>query len=272
MDWCARLFAEPEAVCDAIARPLTAPLEVMPHAHRDMLQLALLRRCAGRVHAGGRWAGVSGTTAMAAYPGDRHGYELRPAAGSAEIVLIKLRCAPTWPVSRARPFPSVATAISESGRLAEALDRLRRDVTPVGGSMPSWVADAAAVVCAWPRGDQPAPMHAAGEEGDPAVQAALGLVEDRIGDPPSLAEMASVAHLSTRQFCRRFERAVGRSPHEYVSQRRLERAKAMLFDDRLSGAAIAEALGFSSPATFTRWFRQRVGKTPMQFRGDPMVM
>ncbi|WP_428388857.1 helix-turn-helix domain-containing protein [Mucisphaera sp.] len=272
IDTCARLFREQQPIVDTIARRVGSAIEVLPHAHRSGFQLVLLRRCAGRAMAAGDWVGVSGTTLMASYPNDRHGYEIKPTSASAEMVVIKLAMAANWPAARHRPWPAVVTATSETPRLTEAIDRLRRDVRPVGAAIPSWVADATAVLCAWIRSDQPnAPQHDA-EADDPAIQAALSLIEERPADPPSLEEMAAVAHLSPRQFARRFERAVGRTPHEYTSERRLERAKALLFDDRISGEQVARAVGFSSQATFTRWFRQRVGRTPMQYRSDPMVL
>ncbi|MEQ9461226.1 MAG: AraC family transcriptional regulator [Phycisphaeraceae bacterium] len=272
LDICARLFRHEHPVVDVIARRLSGPIDVQPHAHREGLQLVVLRRCAGRTMAAGVWVGVSGTTLMASYPGDRHGYELRPSAAAAEMIVIKLAMTPAWPASRARPWPAVLTGITEPPRLTEAIDRLRRDVRPVGASVPSWVADAAVVLCAWVRDDEPGTPVPASEESDPAIQAALSLIEEHPAEPPTLEQMAAAAHLSPRQFARRFERAVGRTPHEYVSQRRLERAKALLFDERHTGEQVARAVGFSSQATFTRWFRQHTGKTPMQYRSDPMVL
>ncbi|QDU72658.1 helix-turn-helix domain-containing protein [Mucisphaera calidilacus] len=272
LDACSRLFRREDAVADVLVRRLHGPIEVAPHMHREGVQFVLLRRCGGRVCVQGNWLGVSGTTLLVSYPGDRHGYELKPSSARSEMVVVKLAMDPHWPAARHRPWPDIVASGEESPRLTDAIDRLQRDVRPVGPSVPLWVADAAGVLCAWPRTDQPGITQAHSEDEDPAIQAALSLIEEHPEAPPSLAQMASVAHLSPRQFTRRFERAVGRTPHAYVNERRIERAKALLFDDRVSGEQVARALGFSSQATFTRWFRQHTGRTPMQYRTDPGVL
>jgi len=46
----------------------------------------------------------------------------------------------------------------------------------------------------------------------------------------------------------------------------------MLLQDRLKTHQIADALGFSSSATFSRWFSHHAGVSPGRFRQDPHVM
>lgn len=269
--FCAELFASDRAVVDVVRQPIGGSIDIQPHAHDDALQLALLRDCGGRALAGGRWLGVAGLTALAAYPGQAHGYELRPVSGRAEVTLIKLRVGAASVLHRTRPLATAATSLPESPRLSDAVDRLRRDVPPAGEDRILWTAEAAAVVCCWPRAGAEAwraGWSSEPAESDAAVQAALSLIESRVGEPPGLDELALAAHLSPRQFSRRFRAAVGRTPHEYVTERRLARAKALLFDHRLSGVEVAERLGFGSHASFTRWFRQHEGRTPGSFRAD----
>ena len=47
--------------------------------------------------------------------------------------------------------------------------------------------------------------------------------------------------------------------------------QALLFP-RLTVAAVGEQLGFSSTATFSRWFTQQAGVTPSAYRSDPKRM
>jgi hypothetical protein len=56
--------------------------------------------------------------------------------------------------------------------------------------------------------------------------------------------------------------AVGKSPHQYVSGHRLERAKELLTRGNQSPLDIAIALNFSSQANFTRAFHKGTGMTP----------
>jgi AraC family transcriptional regulator len=83
--------------------------------------------------------------------------------------------------------------------------------------------------------------------------------------------LASIACLSQFHFARAFKAAVGRSPHRYVNDERLERAKALLMGGDRPLVDIAFALKFSCQANFTRAFRQATGRTPGQYRRDAPV-
>jgi AraC family transcriptional regulator len=82
----------------------------------------------------------------------------------------------------------------------------------------------------------------------------------------TLARLASVACLSRFHFSRAFKAAVGRSPHHYVSAKRLELAKQLLGKEDQPLAHIALTLKFSCQANFTRAFREATGQTPAQYR------
>ena len=82
----------------------------------------------------------------------------------------------------------------------------------------------------------------------------------------TIDHLASIACLSRFHFARAFKAAIGQSPHQYVSAKRLERAKALLVRGDESLVDIALALNFSSQANFTRAFRHVTGRTPGQFR------
>jgi AraC family transcriptional regulator len=82
----------------------------------------------------------------------------------------------------------------------------------------------------------------------------------------TIARLAKVASLSQFHFARAFKAAVGKSPHQYVSGHRLERAKVLLRRGDQSLLDIAVALDFSSQANFTRAFRKGTGMTPGQYR------
>ncbi|MEM7682097.1 MAG: AraC family transcriptional regulator [Planctomycetota bacterium] len=271
--YCAELFAHDQPEIEVIRQPIREVVRIEAHDHASLLQLTWLSGCGGRVMTKDRWEGVTGRSALAAYPGDRHGYELTPLTPDAEAVLIKLSAQRGSSLTRSEPLPDVATSLPESPRLSSAIDRLHRDVAPARESVPQWLADAAAVLTLWPRRSERPTSTTQPEadlaEIDPAVESALSLIESRLDRPPSLAEMAKAAHLSERQFCRRFQRATGRTPHAYFTARRLARAQALLFDERLSATKITQVLGFTSPAVFTRWFRQHQGQTPGEFRSDP---
>jgi AraC family transcriptional regulator len=94
----------------------------------------------------------------------------------------------------------------------------------------------------------------------------LDYIEDNLEGNLRLDRLASIACLSRFHFARAFKAAVGQSPHQYVSVKRLERAKALLKQGDQSLVDIAFALNFSCQANFTRAFRQATGQTPGQYR------
>jgi AraC family transcriptional regulator len=94
----------------------------------------------------------------------------------------------------------------------------------------------------------------------------LDYIEANLEGDLTIDQLASIACLSRFHFARAFKAAVGQSPHQYVSGKRLERAKALLVRGDHSLVDIALALNFSGQATFTRAFRQVTGLTPGEYR------
>jgi len=94
----------------------------------------------------------------------------------------------------------------------------------------------------------------------------LDYIEAHLEGDLTIDHLASIACLSRFHFARAFKIAVGRSPHQYVSAKRLERAKTLLIRGHQSLVDIALALNFSCQANFTRAFRQVTGQTPGEYR------
>jgi transcriptional regulator GlxA family with amidase domain len=78
--------------------------------------------------------------------------------------------------------------------------------------------------------------------------------------------MIKLSGLSERTFIRRFTRATGQSPLEYVHAVRLEEAKQMLETEETSVEAIATEVGYEDASFFNHLFRRKVGLTPAQYR------
>lgn len=91
-------------------------------------------------------------------------------------------------------------------------------------------------------------------------------MEGRLHRPPSIPEMAELCRMSVRTFHRAFDAAYGVSPGKYVQLKRIERAKELLADERLTIDAVADRCGFSQPAFFRTIFARETGLTPAQFR------
>lgn len=81
-----------------------------------------------------------------------------------------------------------------------------------------------------------------------------------------VAAMVRLSELPERTFKRRFEKATGLSPLEYVHTLRLEEAKQMLEAGNEPVEAIANAVGYEDAGFFGRLFKRKVGLTPVQYR------
>lgn len=84
----------------------------------------------------------------------------------------------------------------------------------------------------------------------------------------SLDELALESGYSRAHFLRMFRAATGKTPHRYLQDFRLDRARVQLSAGGASLVDIAAMVGFSSHSHFTRLFRQAYGTTPADFRRD----
>ena len=88
----------------------------------------------------------------------------------------------------------------------------------------------------------------------------------------ALALMLGMTALSARlglgyeRFRKVFRQRVGMSPGEYRIRRRIDRARALIAQHRLSNTQVAHALGYRDPFTFSKQFKQVVGVSPGAFR------
>lgn len=102
----------------------------------------------------------------------------------------------------------------------------------------------------------------------------LDYIEANLEGDLTLDNLASIACLSRFHFARAFKVATGQSPHQFISAKRLKRAKALLIRGDQSLVDIALSLNFSCQANFTRAFRQVTGQTPGEYRrssGNPFL-
>lgn len=98
------------------------------------------------------------------------------------------------------------------------------------------------------------------------LQSAAEYVEARLATKLSVFDIAKTCHMSPFQFSRRFTAAAGLSPHQYVMERRLLRARELLRNKNTGVAEVAYDCGFSSHAHLTRTFQKIIGTTPSSYR------
>ena len=107
-------------------------------------------------------------------------------------------------------------------------------------------------------------------DGGGLPRSTLRRVRDFVGENLSrdigLAEMAGVANLSRYHFSRQFKRSTGLTPHRYVIECRVERARELLSNTELSVGDVANAVGFAHQSHLARHVRRRFGVAPSSLR------
>jgi AraC-like DNA-binding protein len=94
----------------------------------------------------------------------------------------------------------------------------------------------------------------------------VALMRERLGESLRLEQMASAVGMSADHFARRFAATTGTTPHRYLMNLRVQRARRLLERSDMPVAQIAVNCGFSSQAHMTATFRQLVGVTPARWR------
>lgn len=103
---------------------------------------------------------------------------------------------------------------------------------------------------------------------DPHIARAVAAMREAPGEPWTLERLARVASASRTVFAERFRELVGDSPNRYLTSLRMEQAKELLRDHRLSVSDVALQLGYGSDVAFSRAFRRHTGASPATWRRE----
>ncbi|NOK19682.1 GlxA family transcriptional regulator [Corallococcus carmarthensis] len=113
----------------------------------------------------------------------------------------------------------------------------------------------------------PYAVHAAPRDhGDTAVLRAQEWLEAHLCGPVTLTGAAVAASLGERTLLRRFRKATGDTPLDYVQRLRVEAARRLLETTPRTVEDIAQAIGYADTTSFRRRFKARTGLTPDAYR------
>jgi AraC family transcriptional regulator of arabinose operon len=99
-----------------------------------------------------------------------------------------------------------------------------------------------------------------------AMEVVKVYLREHVADPVQVTGLARLVALSPFYFIRMFKAHVGVTPHRYLTQARIERARELLRTSSLSVTQICHRVGFSSLSHFVTTFRKHTGMTPLEYR------
>lgn len=105
---------------------------------------------------------------------------------------------------------------------------------------------------------------------DALIDRALRYMDGHYNGALSVEAVAAHIGLSASYFTKQFRKRTGYSPYEYISLRRIDRAKELLLAGGRTVGQIAFETGFNSEENFIRAFKKKVGVTPSAFRQYPI--
>jgi AraC-like DNA-binding protein len=101
---------------------------------------------------------------------------------------------------------------------------------------------------------------------DKRIYKALLHINDNIGKPLPISELADVCCTSEDYFFRLFRKEMNCTPIDYINRKRIEKAQLMLAVDDMPIKEIAWRIGFNNISYFFRLFRKLTGYTPRKIR------
>ena len=101
---------------------------------------------------------------------------------------------------------------------------------------------------------------------DPEVIKAVQFIKRDFKQKIQVTDVADAVFLSRRNLARRFNKLLGCSVQEKITQVRISEISRLLVDSDLSISQIAEEMGFTGTEHIARYFKREKGLTPLAYR------
>jgi AraC-like DNA-binding protein len=97
------------------------------------------------------------------------------------------------------------------------------------------------------------------------IVAAKVYIDDNFQEPIDLEQISKQAFLSRFHFHRLFRQVYKRTPHQYLTQKRLDKAKDLLSGNK-TVTDVCNEVGFESIGSFSILFKKEIGFAPQYYR------
>jgi transcriptional regulator GlxA family with amidase domain len=101
-----------------------------------------------------------------------------------------------------------------------------------------------------------------------SIQPVLNHITENLDEPHTVPDLARLAMMSERTFARRFVAETGTTPHRWIVQQRVLRARELLEQTDLPVDSVATHSGFGSAALLRTHFQSVVGTSPQRYRRE----
>lgn len=112
----------------------------------------------------------------------------------------------------------------------------------------------------------PSIRHATRKELYQRLLRAKDYIESCFDEDLSLTNIAEVAHLAPAYFLREFKKKFYLTPHQYLTERRIEEAKYLLTGKNISVSEICLRIGYGDISSFSKLFKAHTGFSPDRYR------
>lgn len=249
----------------------TMDRSMVPHAHREGHLLFHVQGDPSEVYVDGCAIPLAPGRAVAVNPWQAHYYSQSVPGGQTLVLVLYIRPSWFWKARGSRAFAlrfgRAAIEVSDS-RLVDVsamLDRSQEDP-----SINDWLLSLTEYCLdqSWHRNEGAgrfASVH------DFRLRKAIQVLEQRVCEPVELDSVAREAGMSRPHFYKLFRQQVGVTPNIYLNSLRMERAIERLTGTNEAVAAIGLDLGFSSQASFSRFFIANGVVPPSAYRRSAQI-
>lgn len=101
---------------------------------------------------------------------------------------------------------------------------------------------------------------------DTEIGPALNLIHEKPEAPWTVATLAESVNMSRTSFATKFAALVRQTPIDYLTSWRMQKAVALIRDEKMKVEDIASAVGYTSRAAFAKAFKKELGQSPGEYR------
>jgi AraC-like DNA-binding protein len=165
------------------------------------------------------------------------------------------------------PFQRRVATIEGQASLTGHLERAERELNAQAPAMDRALTGYGLLISAWMTRETQGDNGLALREGSHRLAEAFAdAVEAQFRSGASVADYAKALGVTPTHLSRVCRDAAGRPALALLNERIIHEARRLLRDTDMPAREIAQTLGFSSAAYFTRAFQQAAGKTPIAYR------